>query len=146
MKKIVCQSTNSSITSGFGEKLAKDLTQGGTILLYGQLGAGKTTFVQGLAAGLGVTDRITSPTFTLLSVYPTHHKTITTLVHVDLYRITNINDIVSLDIAHWQNNPQTLLAVEWPERTPELWRDSLGSIWFTTGENSTDRTLTLELK
>lgn len=146
MKKIVCQSTTSSDTKDLGEKLARDLTRGGTLLLYGDLGAGKTTFVQGLATGLGILERVTSPTFTLLSVYQTKHPVIHTLVHVDLYRITAASEIMSLDIAQWQNNPDVLLVVEWPERTPELWNDALGSIWFNVGANPNERSLTFQIK
>lgn len=144
MKKIVCQSQNEVTTKALGKKFAGELTSGGTILLYGDLGAGKTTFVQGLAEGLGITQRVTSPTFTLLSVYDTIHPIIQHLVHIDLYRITTAADIISLDVESWQNDPNTLLVVEWPERTPELWHEVLRSIHFQTGRGLSERTISFQ--
>lgn len=92
--------------------LAAELTAGTVILLSGDLGAGKTAFVRGLAEGLGIDpDEVTSPTFTLVHEYTGGHMP---LVHVDLYRLESAEfDEIGLD-------PETasrgVVAVEWPER------------------------------
>lgn len=119
----------------FGRKVAERLTRGGTILLEGELGTGKTTFVQGLAESLGVKQRLVSPTFALMKIYPLAHAVIKHLVHIDLYRLTTIDDLSALDIYHWQTDPTVLLVVEWPERVPSNWSNCLGNIKFTAGDN-----------
>ncbi len=117
----------------FGRKIAERLTCGGTILLEGELGAGKTTFVQGLAKGLGMTRRLTSPTFALLNVYPLNHPVLQNLIHIDLYRLTTTDNLAALDINHWQTDAASLLIVEWPERVPNVWQNILGQIKFSAG-------------
>lgn len=76
-------------TEELGYKLASELQGGEVILLNGELGAGKTTFSKGLARGLGVSDTITSPTFTLLNTY---QGTDLKLYHFDMYRLTEGSD------------------------------------------------------
>lgn len=130
MKTLLCQSSSNTITQAWGRKIGEHVTTGGTILLEGDLGAGKTTFVQGIATGLGVTQSITSPTFTILNVYPVpHHLHLTQLVHIDLYRLADIKQLQHLDLPSWQNQ-HTLLLVEWPERLPVPWQSVLGKIQF----------------
>src|SRR3989338_7673870 len=82
--------TSAAQTRAFGAKLARELKGGEIIALVGNLGSGKTTFVKGLAKGLGVKDVITSPTFVLMKIYKAKHKTIKNFVHVDCYRIPGI--------------------------------------------------------
>ncbi len=142
MKSVLCQSQSDGATRALGHKLAVALRGGGTIFLEGDLGAGKTTFVQGMAEGLGIEDRVTSPTFTLMSVYETkNHEHIDRLVHVDLYRISYMEHVANLDLPGYQKDPRTLLVVEWPERLPAMWGDVLGSVEFESKEFNT-RSLT----
>lgn len=142
MKKVVCQSTTDGVTKAFGRKLADQLKQGGTILLSGELGAGKTTFVQGLGEGLRIRQTLTSPTFTLMNVYPTTHPTIHTLIHVDLYRLTADDRLAELDLPSLQADPHTLLVIEWPERlAPAYWKKILGTIYFKLGDTMNQRSL-----
>lgn len=77
--------------------------------LEGDLGGGKTTFVQGLAKGLGVREKITSPTFVILKKYGEH------FYHLDCYRITT-KDLVDLDFKEIVSNPQNIVVIEWAER------------------------------
>ncbi|EKD78871.1 MAG: hypothetical protein ACD_41C00241G0005 [uncultured bacterium] len=144
MKKAVCQSASDGVTKAFARKLVTSLTNGGLLLLEGELGAGKTTFVQGIAEALGVTQRVTSPTFTLLNVYETHHHFIRQLVHIDLYRLHSATETTELDIPLWLSRPDALVVVEWPERAPELWKNALGTIRFQLGEISSHRVLEVE--
>jgi tRNA threonylcarbamoyladenosine biosynthesis protein TsaE len=114
--------TRVTITQSEGEtiemarRLGSALTVGSTILLRGELGAGKTAFVRGLAEGLGLaTDEVSSPTFTLIQEY----RGTLPLFHVDLYRISSAEaDDLGLD----ELNEQGVVAIEWAEklaRAPE---------------------------
>jgi tRNA threonylcarbamoyladenosine biosynthesis protein TsaE len=99
-------------TEAVGADLASRLTSGARVLLYGELGAGKTAFVRGLAAGLGIDpDEVSSPTFTLVQEY----RGRLSLFHVDLYRLApgEVDDL-GLDALAADG----VLAVEWAERLP----------------------------
>ena len=98
-------------TESLGEKLAAKLRGGDVILLYGELGAGKTAFVRGLARGLGAAaDEVSSPTFTLIQEYAGDR----TLYHVDLYRVDTAEaDDLGLDEL---TSGDGVVAVEWAER------------------------------
>lgn len=83
-----------------------------TLALHGDMGVGKTTFVQGLAEGLGVHEHVTSPTFSIYTVYRGRGRM---LVHVDAYRLESENQIEGLLLDEFLVSPW-VLAVEWPER------------------------------
>jgi tRNA threonylcarbamoyladenosine biosynthesis protein TsaE len=94
------------------EEFARALSPDTTLALHGDLGVGKTTFVQGLARGLGVTDPVTSPTFNIFTLYQgTAHK----LVHMDAYRLESDRQIDALMLEDFLVSPW-ILAVEWPEK------------------------------
>lgn len=99
-------------TSAAGERLAQELQPGDVILLYGDLGAGKTAFVRGLARGLGAEpEDVSSPTFTLIQEYPAREAT---LYHVDLYRLAPVEvDDLGLDELISGGG---IVAIEWAER------------------------------
>jgi len=116
-------------TTNVGASLGADLQPGDVVLLYGQLGAGKTAFVRGLAEAIGAApDEVSSPTFTLVQEYA---GTRGTLYHVDLYRLEprevqdlGLDDLVSSD---------GIVAIEWAERWEgrpddviEVWIDDAG--------------------
>jgi tRNA threonylcarbamoyladenosine biosynthesis protein TsaE len=101
-------------TVAAGRSLGATLTPGTTVLLYGDLGAGKTAFVRGLAEGLGVSGGdVSSPTFTIVQEYRGRSVT---LQHVDLYRLqgVEITDLALEDLM----DVSTVMAVEWAERLP----------------------------
>ena len=112
---------DAAATQAFGRQLALRLPPGSTLLLHGDLGAGKTCLVQGLAAGLGISEPITSPTFALAQRYGLSHGGSTDtggLVHLDLYRLEQPAAADEL-FAQEEEEAQAsgaLLAVEWPER------------------------------
>lgn len=93
-------------------ELGRAMSPDAVLALHGDLGAGKTTFVQGLAAGLGVTDVITSPTFTVFNV---HRGMRARLVHLDAYRLDGDAQMDALMLEDFLVSPW-VLAVEWPER------------------------------
>lgn len=90
------------------------------IALEGDLGGGKTTFVQGLAEGLGLTSPVTSPTFMLLKIYALrNHPQYKKLIHCDLYRVQGWNEIAELALDELWNDPTNLMVIEWSERIKE---------------------------
>lgn len=101
-------------TKQLGRDLAHELQGGEVILLIGEIGAGKTTFVQGIAAGLGIRRAIKSPTFTIVNVHKAHHKKIKTLVHLDGYRLSG-SSLSDLGIDLHCGRADTVIAIEWPE-------------------------------
>jgi tRNA threonylcarbamoyladenosine biosynthesis protein TsaE len=101
-----------SETAAVGRDLARMLRGGDVVLLYGDLGAGKTAFVRGLAEGLGVApDEVSSPTFTLVQEYRGGRLT---LFHVDLYRLDDPREI--LDLGLDEIAADGVLAIEWAEK------------------------------
>jgi len=96
-----------AIAETFGHALPADTT----LALHGNLGVGKTTFVQGLARGLGIVDTITSPTFNIFTL----HRGPTTLVHLDAYRLESAQQIDDLLLSDFLISPWCL-AIEWPEK------------------------------
>ena len=97
-------------------ELAELLKPGRVIALHGDLGAGKTTFVQGLGFALGLKRPVTSPTFTLSTEYQTSRFK---LVHMDLYRLTGPDDLLTIGYPEYLETG-AVVAVEWPERAGDL--------------------------
>ncbi len=100
-------------TRRLGSQIARIVEPGDVILLEGDLGAGKTTFTQGMAAALGVDSVVTSPTFTLMNIYPTAGGF--DLVHVDVYRLERLSEVVDLALAEMLDDG-AVVVVEWGER------------------------------
>lgn len=100
-------------TEALAVELARHLVGGEVVLLQGELGAGKTAFVRGLASGLGIDPgEVASPTFVLLTSYPGPRLT---LHHADLYRLSGGGDVSELGLEELPG-PRGVLAVEWAER------------------------------
>ena len=100
-------------TRALAAELATVLPPDTALALHGDMGVGKTTFVQGLAAGLGVRGPVTSPTFAIYSVYP---GSLIKLVHLDAYRLENAYQLEELLLEEFLTSPWCL-AIEWPEKT-----------------------------
>lgn len=98
-------------TQSLATELARALPPDTTLALHGNLGVGKTTFVQGLARGLGHTGPVTSPTFNIFTL----HRGPTNLLHLDAYRLDNAQQVEDLLLADFMISPWCL-AVEWPEK------------------------------
>ena len=91
-------------------------TEAVVIALSGDLGAGKTTFVQQLAQILGITETVNSPTYVLMKSYETTDNTFTSLIHIDAYRIEHDEEMKPLHFTEQLLQPNTLLCIEWAER------------------------------
>jgi len=110
-----------SETAAVGRELAPTLTPGSVVLLFGDLGAGKTAFVRGLAEGLGVDrDEVSSPTFTLVQEYRGGRLT---LFHADLYRLNDPHEIDDLGLD--EIAADGVLAIEWADKLPRLPVDAI---------------------
>lgn len=97
-------------TEAAAERLAGHLRRGDLLLLHGEMGAGKTTFVRGLARGLGAPDHVMSPTFQLVRVYQGRLQ----LAHVDLYRLGDVAELVDLGLEELVD--EGAVVVEWGDR------------------------------
>ena len=107
-----------ALAASFLKSLSANDTRATLLALEGNLGSGKTTFVQGLALALGITEPITSPTFVIQKSYPTANEHFKTLVHIDAYRLDGDKDMAPL---HWEETlalPHTLVCIEWPDIVP----------------------------
>ena len=100
-------------TEAAGEALAKTLPAGAVVALYGDLGAGKTAFVRGMARGLGLSDRVNSPTFTIVNEYGADSGK-PPLFHFDMYRLSGPDELFGVG---WDDylNRGGVVAVEWSE-------------------------------
>ncbi len=106
--------TTAAETQLLATELAAALPPDSTLALHGDLGVGKTTFVQGLARSFGITDHVTSPTFGIYTLYRGHR----TLVHLDAYRLETTREIENLLLEDYLISPWCL-AIEWPEKIAE---------------------------
>jgi tRNA threonylcarbamoyladenosine biosynthesis protein TsaE len=100
-------------TFDLGKTWGQEAGQGWVIGLSGDLGAGKTQLVKGIAAGLGITDRVYSPTFGLINEYRGGRLP---LFHLDLYRLNSPEDVVQAGLEEYLLNPNGVTVVEWVER------------------------------
>ena len=101
-------------TENIGKTLAMSLSKGDSVLLRGNLGAGKTVFSRGFARGLGITEPVSSPSYTIVQEYelPDGGR----LYHLDLYRISGVNAALAFGVDEFLDDPQGISLIEWPDR------------------------------
>ncbi len=111
----------------FGESIGASLFPGAIIALTGELGCGKTSFVKGLASGMGISKNyyITSPTFTLINEYPGRLP----LSHVDLYRLSSVDDLHEIGLDEILNKG-SVVAIEWADKMNEKYFSQNFTIHF----------------
>ena len=127
-------------TEALGARLARALEPGAVVAFTGDLGAGKTAFVRGLARGLGIRDRITSPTFTIVNEYEGGRLP---LFHFDLYRLGCADELFDIG---WEDYLARggVCAVEWSERMEELLEPGTIRVDLRRGEDEDRRVITVE--
>jgi tRNA threonylcarbamoyladenosine biosynthesis protein TsaE len=136
--EVTCESPEATREVAAG--VARILLPGDVVLLDGDLGAGKTTFTQGLAKAMGVDDLVTSPTFALVRSYPSSFGV--DLIHADVYRLDDLADIVALGLPEMLEDG-AVAVVEWGSRAvPALGPDYLG-IRIALTDVDGERTITL---
>jgi tRNA threonylcarbamoyladenosine biosynthesis protein TsaE len=111
-------------TAALAQNLAKELKGGDFLAFFGDLGSGKTTFIQGLAKGLGIERRIISPTFIIVRTYALGFKLqdsrFKTFYHIDLYRIETKNDLLGIGLDQIIGDKDNIVALEWAEKLGKM--------------------------
>ena len=134
-------------TWALARKFAAELKPGDVVCLEGDLGAGKTTFTQGLASALGVSGRVTSPTFCIVQEHASDRRsdrqTIPLLVHMDLYRLHDEADVEAIG---WEDYLArgAVLVIEWPDRAGDLIPDSARKVVFRHGPSEEARRIAID--
>ena len=150
---VTLRTSSAEATRALGSAFAGVLRGGDVVLVAGELGAGKTTFVQGVAAGLGVADQVTSPTFTLVRPYACHTgreemavedgAPVRVLLHADLYRLDRLAEVADLALAELVEE-QAVALVEWGDvAEPVLGRDAL-RVHLRSGSAEGERLVTID--
>lgn len=107
-------SNNEAETEELGARLSARLPDGAVVAMYGDLGAGKTAFVRGMARGMGLDCRVSSPTFTIVNEYLGQRE----LIHFDMYRLSGADELFEIG---WEDylNRGAVCAVEWSEKVQD---------------------------
>jgi tRNA threonylcarbamoyladenosine biosynthesis protein TsaE len=127
-----------------GREIGKKLKGGEVVLLYGELGSGKTTLVKGISQTIGVKEIATSPTFTLMNVYKANHPKIKNFVHTDTYRLQHKQDLEDVGLNDYLYKKDTLCIIEWPDKV-EDYLQKKNTVKVTIEYlNREDRKVTLE--
>jgi len=134
-------------TKKIGRRLSADFSGGEIICFKGDLGAGKTTFVQGLAEGLGIEKRVTSPTFILMRKYKVkHYKNvrIRNLYHIDLYRLETAieNELINLGIKDIWGKPENVVVIEWGDKATGIYPKN--TVWVELKEENNGRKINIK--
>ncbi len=143
-------------TQKLAQKVTKEIVTKGypsVVALYGDLGAGKTTFVQFLAKALGIKEKILSPTFVIIKIFDldariysdplrqssseasqtrTHADKFKRLVHVDAYRLKSAKDLLALGLRDILRDPENITIIEWPEKIERYLPKNTKRIYFET--------------
>ncbi len=147
--KINFKSHSATQTKKFAQSLIKEIlnkkkqTKALIFALTGNLGSGKTTFVQGFLKSLGIKKRITSPTFVLIKNYELRIKNYGEAYHIDCYRISKPKEILGLNFKEIIRNPKNIVLIEWSEKIRTILPKS--SIWlkFKHGRKENEREINI---
>ncbi len=133
------RSNSEAETEALGEALARKLPAGSVVAFTGDLGAGKTAFVRGMARGLGITERVTSPTFTIVSEY--EGGTIP-LFHFDMYRLGSADELFDIG---WEDYLRRggICAVEWSENVRQALEEDCVRVDIRRGAEDNQRVITI---
>ncbi len=122
MKSVITHSLEE--TQNFAKEFLQSLklqeSEATIVGLYGNLGAGKTTFTQAIAKELGIKEAITSPTFVIEKIYEIKHNNFARLIHIDAYRLEGGNELQNLNFEEIVSNKNNLIFIEWPENVKDI--------------------------
>ncbi len=133
-------------TKKLGESFGKKLKGGEVIGLIGQLGGGKTVFVQGIAKGLGIKEKITSPSFILMKSYPVKKGKIKNLVHIDCWRIKSENELETIGLEDYLGKKNTVIVIEWADKVKKLLPKNSIIFCFKLGKKENQRIISKKSK
>jgi tRNA threonylcarbamoyladenosine biosynthesis protein TsaE len=143
------RSNSSEETKKLGRKLAKQLSSKRSsrknalvLALKGELGAGKTTFVQGFFTGLGLKKRAPSPTFVIMRRHAIRHKRFANLFHIDAYRLKNAKQTSVLNFETIIADPQNIILIEWADRIKKLLPKDAVRLEFSHSKKENERRIT----
>lgn len=125
-------------TEKIGEEFASKVSEGTVLAMYGDLGAGKTAFVRGLARGMGLTNRVSSPTFTIVNEYCGERE----LIHFDMYRLSSADELFDIG---WEDYLArgAVCAVEWSENVEDAF-DGTETVLRFEKLSDTDRRISVQ--
>ena len=143
---LTLESNGPNQTRAIGTRLGRRLRPGNVVLLSGDLGAGKTTFTQGIARGLGIEEPITSPTFALINEYAgmTSAGEQVVFFHADLYRV-GPGDAGTLGLEDYLSAPDTVGVIEWPQMAPAILPATALTVTIDAGDGGDHRRLILDV-
>lgn len=131
-----CLAESVVATQKLGENLAKKVisakksVSAAVVCLMGDLGSGKTTFAQGFAKGLGIKEKILSPTFVILKKFKVQNQNFKFFYHIDCYRLKNEKDLLVLGFKEIISNPKNIVLIEWPEKIKKILPKNAIIIYF----------------
>lgn len=140
MADVVCVSSSSEQTRAIAGALGAALRGGDVVVLSGDLGAGKTTFVQGAADALGVRAHVTSPSFVLVREYSGRAR----IVHVDVYRLSSLQELIDLGYEELFA-PDAITFIEWGDAVDEILPDARFEVDLRT-ESEAERRITIRAR
>lgn len=133
-------------TQDIGQALAETIEVQDKAIVFGltgDLGAGKTTFLQGFAKGLGIKEKVISPTFVIMNRFDIKKAKFDNFYHLDCYRIEDVKEMKNLDFEEIISNPKNIVCIEWPEKIKKILPEYLISIRFEILEGD-NRKITIE--
>ena len=130
---IIYNSLSVDQTQYLARKLSETINVGSVVMLIGNLGTGKTTFVQGLAMAIGINERVGSPTFKLISEYKGKDYF---LYHIDAYRLEGVNDFLNIGGEEYLRPRKGITLIEWADIIEEIFDDGTIRIKFSRIENN----------
>lgn len=146
----VFRTTSEVETARVAREIAGSLKGGDVVALEGELGAGKTTFVRGLARALGIRARVTSPTFLLMRCYilppQKSRRGIRHLCHVDAYRVRSGKALRDIGLAEYLTAPDSLTVIEWPEHARDILPRRTIRVRFKYGKKPDERTIEIRMR
>ena len=135
-----CLTHSPEETAALAELVGQRVHEGTVICLEGDLGAGKTLFVQSFARTLGVEGEVTSPTFNLMNIY----EGICPIYHFDLYRLESEEELDDIGFYEYTEEPEGIVVIEWPDKFPESLPDDYVEIHIRrTADDETSRQITV---
>ena len=113
------------------------------VALSGDLGSGKTTFIQGFARGIGISRRLISPTFTIMRRYPLRGRAFRSLIHIDAYRVHAPHELSIIRFQEWLADPSAVILIEWADLVRPSLRAPALRVVFSHGKRENERTISI---